>query len=122
MSCLKRLALALSVLGILVTASVAEAQAFRGAISGRVVDSTGAVLPGVTITATNNATGVSRTTNTSATGDFSLPDLALGVYKVEFSLQGFQTQTATLEVTVSRISTVDVKLGLSQVAETVTVS
>src|SRR5258708_29001335 len=110
MSCLKQFAFVLSLIALLAVGSVAEAQTFRGAISGRVVDSTGAVLPGVTVAATNGATGVSRTTNTSATGDFSLPDLALGVYKVEFSLQGFQTQTTTLEVTVSRISTLDVKL------------
>src|SRR5437870_1762889 len=104
MSRLKRLALTLNLIALLAAASVAGAQTFRGGISGRVVDSTGAVLPGVTVTATNEATGVSRTTNTSATGDFSLADLALGVYKVEFSLSGFQTHTATIEVTVSRIS------------------
>ncbi|MBZ5557280.1 MAG: TonB-dependent receptor [Acidobacteriia bacterium] len=123
MSCLKRFSSALSVVVlILATASVAGAQTFRGGISGRVVDSTGAVLPGVTVTATNNATGVGRTTTSSDTGDFSLPDLALGIYKVEFSLQGFQTQTATLEVTVSRISEITMKMGLSSVSETVTVS
>jgi Carboxypeptidase regulatory-like domain len=122
MSLLKRLALTLNLIALVTLASAAGAQTFRGGIAGRVVDSTGAVLPGVTVTATNEATGVSRTTNTSATGDFSLADLALGVYKVEFILAGFQTHTATIEVTVSRISTLDVKMGLSQVAETVTVS
>ena len=40
--------------------TVCHAQTFRGGISGRVVDSTGAVLPGVTVIATNNATGVSQ--------------------------------------------------------------
>ncbi|MBI3492288.1 MAG: TonB-dependent receptor [Acidobacteria bacterium] len=118
----KRLASVLSVIALLVTAAVCEAQTFRGGISGRIVDSTGAVLPGVAVTATNNATGVARTTTTSATGDFSLPDLALGTYTVEVSLQGFQTQHTTVEVTVSQISTLDVKMGLSTVAETVTVS
>jgi hypothetical protein len=122
MSCLKRFVSMLSMFSLLTTASIAGAQTFRGGISGRVVDSTGAVLPGVTVTATNTATGVGRTTTSSDTGDFSLPDLALGVYKVEFSLQGFQPQTATLEVTVSRISEITMKMGLSNVSETVTVS
>ncbi len=122
MPCLKRFVSVLSLLSLLTTASIAGAQTFRGGISGRVVDSTGAVLPGVTVTATNNATGVGRTTTSSDTGDFSLPDLALGVYKVEFTLQGFQAQTATLEVTVSRISEITMKMGLSNVSETVTVS
>jgi outer membrane receptor protein involved in Fe transport len=122
MLCLKRFVSVFSVFLLFTTASIAGAQTFRGGISGRVVDSTGAVLPGVTVTATNTATGVGRTTTSSDTGDFSLPDLALGVYKIEFSLQGFQTQTATLEVTVSRISEVTMKMGLSNVSETVTVS
>ena len=121
MSCLKRFVPVLSAFSLLTMASVAGAQTFRGGISGRVVDSSGAVLPGVTVTATNTATGVGRTTTTSDTGDFSLPDLALGVYKLEFSLQGFRPQTATLEVTVSRISEITMKMGLSNGEETVTV-
>ena len=47
---------------LLASSPRASAQTFRGGISGRVADSTGAVLPGVTVTATNDATGVARTT------------------------------------------------------------
>jgi len=108
----------LVVLGV----AVCDAQTFRGSITGRVTDQTGAVLPGVTITATNNGTGVSRTTVTSDSGDFSLPDLALGTYTVEAALQGFQTLKSEVEVTVSRVSSLDLKMGLSQVAETVMVT
>jgi hypothetical protein len=50
--------------------SIAEAQTFRGGISGRIVDASGGVLPGVTVTATNTGTSVARTTTTSDTGDF----------------------------------------------------
>ena len=107
---------------VLACAAAAGAQTFRGGISGRVVDATGAVLPGVSIAATNNATGVGRTTTSSDTGDYSLPDLPLGTYTIEASLQGFQTFKTTVEVTVSRIAAVEIKLGLSQVAETVSVS
>jgi len=99
-----------------------HAQTFRGGIAGRVADSTGAVLPGVTVTATNDATGVSRTTTTSAGGDFSLPDLQLGTYTIEASLQGFQTLRTKVEVSVSQIASVDLKMGLSQVAETINVT
>jgi len=98
------------------------AQTFRGGISGRIVDTTGAVLPGVTVTATNAATGVARTTTTSETGDFSLPDLPLGTYNIEATLQGFQTVRTKVEVTVSQIASVELKLGLSQVAETINVT
>jgi outer membrane receptor protein involved in Fe transport len=103
-------------------ATVCNAQTFRGGISGRVVDASGGVLPGVTIVATSNATGISRTTNSSSTGDFSMTDLPLGTYTVEATLQGFQTLKVTIEVSVSRVSSVDLKMGLSQVAETVQVS
>ncbi|HYM24486.1 MAG TPA: carboxypeptidase regulatory-like domain-containing protein [Vicinamibacterales bacterium] len=103
-------------------AAGAGAQTFRGGISGRVIDPSDAVLPGVTVTATNRDTGASRTTTTSATGDFSFPDLPLGTYNLEAELSGFQTQKATVEVAVSRISAIDIKMGLSNVAETVTVS
>ena len=98
------------------------AQTFRGGISGRIVDATGAVLPGVTVTATNAATGVSRTTTSSETGDFSLPDLPLGAYAIEATLQGFQTVRTKVEVAVSQVASVELKMGLSQVAETINVT
>ena len=103
-------------------AAVCDAQTFRGSISGRVADSTGGVLPGVTIVATNDATGISRTTTTSTGGDFSIPDLQLGTYTLEAQLQGFQTVRTKVEVTVSQIASVDLKMGVSQVAETINVT
>jgi hypothetical protein len=101
---------------------IAGAQTFRGGISGRITDDSGGVLPGVAVTATNTATGVSRSTVTSTTGDFSLPDLPLGTYTVEAKLEGFQPQKASVEVTVSKVSAVDLKLGVSQLTESVQVS
>src|SRR4051812_43706544 len=121
MSSSKRLSM-FFVLSLLASAGICQAQTFRGGISGRVADSTGAVLPGVTVTATNDATGVARTTTTSATGDFSVPDLQLGMYTVEATLQGFQTVRTKVEVSVSQVASVDVKMGLSQVAETIKVT
>src|SRR5260221_2949564 len=78
-------------------AGVGNAQTFRGGISGRVSDSTGGVLPGVTVVATLNATGLSRTTTSSAGGDFSMTHLPLGTYTVEANLQGFQTLKVTVQ-------------------------
>ncbi|HXI29008.1 MAG TPA: DUF2012 domain-containing protein, partial [Vicinamibacterales bacterium] len=103
-------------------AATSSAQTFRGGISGRVADATGAVLPGVTVTVTNDATAVSRTTVTSTTGDFSVPDLPLGAYTIEATLQGFQTVRTRVEVSVSQIASVEIKLGLSTVAETINVT
>src|SRR6476646_7829557 len=103
-------------------AAAASAQTFRGGISGRIADATGAVLPGVSVTVTNNATAVSRTTVTSTTGDFSVPDLQLGMYTVEAALQGFQTVRTKTEVSVSQVASVELKMGLSTVAETINVT
>src|SRR4051794_37290007 len=104
------------------TAAAAGAQTFRGGISGRIADATGAVLPGVSVTVTNDATAVSRTTVTSNTGDFSVPDLQLGTYTIEATLQGFQTVRTKLEVSVSQTASVELKMGLSTVAETINVT
>jgi hypothetical protein len=87
-----------------------------------VLDSTGAMLPGVSLTVTNTATGTARTTTSSGSGDFSFPDLPLGTYTIEASLQGFQTIKTAVEVTVSRIAPLELKMGLSQVAETIQVT
>ncbi len=109
-------------LALLVGANVAAAQTFRGGISGRVTDQSGGVLPGVTVTATNTGTGVSRTTVTSSTGDFSLPDLPLGTYTVEATIEGFQPQKVSVDVAVSKIAAVEIKLGVSNLNETVQVT
>lgn len=122
MTCFKRLVSICCLIALFGFSGVSDAQTFRGAISGRVADSTGAVLPGVTVTATNDATGIVRTTVTSATGDFSVPDLQLGMYTIETTLQGFQTLRTKVEVSVSQVASVELKMGLSQVAETINVT
>src|SRR5437870_5014720 len=60
-------------------------------ISGTVKDQSGAVLPGVEITATQTDTGIVRTTVTNETGSYVLPNLAVGPYKLDAALPGFRT-------------------------------
>lgn len=117
-----RVCMAVLTIAMFVITASAEAQTFRGGISGRVVDDSGGVLPGVTITATNVGTGLVRTTVSSSTGVFTFPDLPLGSYTVEAAIEGFQPQRATVEVSVSKTSTADFKMGLSQLTEVVNVS
>lgn len=69
-------------------------------LSGTVTDSTGGVLPGTTVTATNDATGVVSTAVTNAAGVYNFPRLPLGVYTVKSEQQGFQPKTFT-KVTLS---------------------
>src|SRR5262245_22815394 len=75
-------------------------------ISGTVKDQTGAVLPGVEVTATQTDTGIVRTTVTNETGTYVLPSLAVGPYKLDAVLPGFRTFVQTgivLEVNASPV-------------------
>jgi Carboxypeptidase regulatory-like domain len=60
-------------------------------ISGSVRDQSGAVLPGVEVTATQTDTGIARSTVTNETGTYVLANLPLGPYKLEAALSGFRT-------------------------------
>src|SRR5687767_7061864 len=79
---------------ILFAASAAFSQYAQ--LGGSVTDPTGALIPGVTITATNTDTGVSTTTITNESGAYSFPSLQPGrAYSLSASLPGFQTTTFT---------------------------
>ena len=86
--------LAMLVAGLLMSAGV-SAQTFRGTILGTVGDPTGGVISGVSISAKNTATGLTRTTLTSDDGSYSIPELPIGTYDVTASKTGFQTAVAT---------------------------
>src|SRR5437870_1440647 len=60
-------------------------------IAGTVRDQSGAVLPGVQVTATQTATGLMRSVITNETGSYVLPDLPVGPYRLEVALTGFRT-------------------------------
>ena len=79
---------------ILVPCLVATAfgQANNATLTGTVADSTGAVLPGVAITAANTATGVVTTSLTNEAGAYTIPSLLPGTYTVSAELPGFQKQ------------------------------
>ena len=91
-------------------------------ISGTAKDQSGAVLPGVEITATHSGTGLTRTAVTNETGSYVLPNLPIGPYRLEGSLPGFRTFAQTgivLEVNGSPL--VNVTLEVGQVSETIEV-
>src|SRR6186713_517287 len=64
-------------------------------ISGTVRDQSGAVLPGVEVTATQTDTGIARSAVTNETGSYILSNLALGPYRLEAGLPGFRTFVQT---------------------------
>jgi len=89
---MKRIPIALLVVLLVSTMTCTSVWAQATAqISGTVRDQSGAVLPGVEVTATQTATGIARNAVTNETGSFVLPNLPLGPYRVEAALTGFRT-------------------------------
>ena len=76
--------------------ATASAQDFRGGITGRITDSSGGRLPGVTVTATNVATKVASSTTTNGEGDYTILYLTPGVYSLTAELSGFNDVTSDL--------------------------
>ncbi len=98
------------------------AQVTTGTIDGSVRDSSGAVIPGATVTVRNIATGISRTVTTDAAGHYNAPQLGLGTYEVAVQAQGFQSNIRSgIEMTVGREAVVDFALQVGAVTEQVTV-
>jgi hypothetical protein len=103
-------------------ASAASAQITTATIVGTITDSSGAALPGATITARNADTGFTRTVPSNEDGAYRLEFLPIGPYVVEVSLSGFKTATRSgIVLSVNDTARVDASLSLGGVAETVTV-
>ncbi|PYS52322.1 MAG: hypothetical protein DMG13_16480 [Acidobacteria bacterium] len=91
-------------------------------ISGTARDASGAVLPGVQVTATQTDTGISRMTVTNETGFYVLPSLPLGPYRLEATLPGFRTFAQTgIVLQVGSSAVIDVKMEVGEVAQSVEV-
>src|ERR1043166_5689116 len=80
---------------LLATATFAQ-EGINATLSGTVSDSTGALIPGVEVTAKNIGTGVTATTITNESGTYRFPSLQPGSYDTTATLSGFQTQTFRL--------------------------
>src|SRR5438876_1656185 len=91
-------------------------------VNGTVKDQTGAVLPGVQVTATQTATGLARSVVTDETGSYVLPNLPVGPYKLEATLPGFRTFAQTgIVLQVGSNPVINVGLEVGQVTEAVEV-
>jgi hypothetical protein len=106
---------------LIFSAAWAGAQVPTGTISGRVTDSSGGVLPGVTVTATSPNLQGPRVIVTSAFGDYVIPLLPPGAYRVTFELSGFQTVTQEVDVASTEAVPLDAMLGVGAVSEQITV-
>ena len=116
-------AVVLALVALFATSALASAQSQTGEIFGRVTDTSGAVLPGVTVTLTGPVLLQPLTAVTGETGSYQFPRLEIGTYAVKFELTGFKTVVRDgVIVTVGFNAQVSVQLGISTVQETITVT
>jgi Carboxypeptidase regulatory-like domain len=104
-------------------AASASAQNTPGRLTGLVTDAQGAILPGVTVTATSPSLIGGQNTVTQADGKFLFPALPTGQYKLVFELSGFQKLTReNINVALGQTISVDAQLPLASLTESVTVT
>ena len=119
---MRRLALVASITLALLAPAPASAQRTTASIRGTVRDATQAVLPGVTVTATNEDTGLVRSVVTNESGVYSAADLPIGRYKVEAELPSFKKASRTgVVLRVADEFSIDFELSAGNVTDTVNV-
>ena len=107
----------------LACSTLLSAQSTGGRILGRVSDASGAVLAGVKVTATNEATGVSRDTQTNDNGEYGFPQVPVGTYTLSFDLTGFKTnERKGILVDLNQVITLNSFLQIGETKETVEVT
>src|SRR6187401_1321556 len=95
----------------------------QGGITGTVTDSSGAAVPGATVTVTNTATRGTRNTTTNAAGLYTFPAVPPGSYELKVELQGFKTaEIPSFKVDIQQTVRMDVSLQVGALNETVTVA
>ncbi|HZL94406.1 MAG TPA: carboxypeptidase regulatory-like domain-containing protein, partial [Vicinamibacterales bacterium] len=108
---------------LLLTTAPVSAQDFRGRINGTVTDNTGAVLPGVTVTATSPALIQPQVQVTGGDGSYRFLALPPGVYSIDFELTGFNSiKRQDVRVVINQTLTVDMQMQVATLQETVTVT
>ncbi len=103
--------------------SPASAQSDRGGVSGKITDSTGAVLPGASIALTNEATGVKQSATSNSSGDFVFQLLNPGSYSLTVTGKGFNTAERThIVVDVGQVNEQNFTLNVGSASENVEVT
>jgi hypothetical protein len=112
----------LGALAVLITPVLLHAQGATAQIAGTVRDQSGAVLPGVDVTASQTETGFTRATVSDEGGNYVLSNLPIGPYRLQATLAGFRTfQQTGIVLQVSANPTINVALSLGDLAETISV-
>ena len=110
-------------MSVILGGHLVSAQVTTGTISGVVQDSSGAVIPGVSVTVKNLDTGTARSVTTDERGRYTAPNLTLGNYEIEGELTGFQTEIRRgITLTVGREAVVSLTLKVGQLSDAVTIT
>ncbi|NWG14340.1 MAG: TonB-dependent receptor [Acidobacteria bacterium] len=106
-----------------VLAATLPAQERTGRIYGRVLDASGAAVPGATIVLTNTATGIKRTVLSSEIGLYNAPKLDTGPYQIEAEMSGFKKYIRSgISLLPGEVLEIDLPLEVGQISEMVTVT
>src|SRR5690606_22255412 len=117
------IAICLIVTGLLAAAPAALAQSTLGTIRGTVNDAQGGVIPGATVTATDEDTGVTRETVSDGEGLYELSNLRPGTYSVDVTLSGFKAARRTgIVLRAASVARVDVQLEVGELQDVITVT
>jgi Carboxypeptidase regulatory-like domain len=116
-------AVCLAVTTLLLLPTTLPAQGTGGRILGRIADPSGAVLSHVKVVATNEATGVSRDTDSNDSGDYSFPEVPVGVYSLSFELTGFKKDLRHgVSVDLNQVVTLNMVMQIGRAQEVVDVT
>lgn len=108
--------------GLLFFPATLRAQQATTSLNGTVTDTSGAVVSGATVTITRPATGETHQTTSNAQGGYQFQQLVPGTWTVQVSATGFGAQNKVGTLLVSKPATIDFKLGVNAVTQTVNVS
>src|ERR1043166_5361595 len=115
---MRRLAIAVLTSVLVFLAITAAAQGQASAVQGRIVDESGATLPGVTVGVTNQGSGVFRQVVSNGDGSYFATNLLPGSYRITAELSGFRKyERSDLLLTVGNTATLDITLGVGALEE-----
>jgi hypothetical protein len=99
----------------------ARGQAVTATLSGKIVDTSGGSVANASVTATNTATGFSRSAQASDTGEYTIPALPAGEYTIAVEYKGFGKQTKNITLQVGQVAALDFTLAPGEVTQKVEV-
>ena len=117
---LRKFIFALVVTSLVAVPALAQTQ--TGVLTGRVTDSSGATLPGVTVTVESDSLQGTRTTVTGANGDYKIAFLPAGDYKVSYGLDGFQTSVRDVKISAAQTTPSNVSMEIGTVTDQIVVT